>query len=308
MLVSGWLFTFEALQPDFSRLDSAARPRAHLVLARGDRDGQSRAQDPAGRGRRHLGGLVPARRDLLALRPALEPALGHLADLLGRTFLIVAGAFAVIVAIDVPFQIWDHRRQLRMTKEEVREELKETEGNPLIKARIRSLQREAARRRMMAEVPKADVIVTNPTHYAVALRYRDDAMRAPSVIAKGSLLLAERIVELARAARRADPARSGPGPRAVRARRGGPRHSLCAVHRGGRGAGLGLPAAARAGRRWRAARRRRSILPVPPELDPGLPSDHTDLETRSRAAARTQRTRMTGKSAAVPGAECVDAR
>jgi flagellar biosynthetic protein FlhB len=112
----------------------------------------------------------------------------------------VAGALLLVVAVDVPFQIWDHHRQLRMTKEEVRQELKETEGDPQIKARIRAMQREVARRRMMAEVPKADVVVTNPIHYAVALRYAERTMRAPRVVAKGSLLVAERIVELAREA------------------------------------------------------------------------------------------------------------
>jgi flagellar biosynthetic protein FlhB len=100
--------------------------------------------------------------------------------------------------VDVPFQIWDHHRQLRMTKEELRQELKETEGDPQVKARIRSLQREVARRRMMAEVPKADVVVTNPDHYAVALRYAEGRMRAPRIVAKGSMLIAERIVEIAR--------------------------------------------------------------------------------------------------------------
>jgi len=129
---------------------------------------------------------------------AIEPGLTHLGTLLGFTFLAIAAAFALIVVIDVPFQIWNHGRQLRMTKEEVRQELKETEGDPQIKARIRSLQREAARRRMMAEVPKADVVVTNPDHYAVALRYAERTMRAPRVVAKGSLLVADRIVELAR--------------------------------------------------------------------------------------------------------------
>ena len=130
----------------------------------------------------------------------LEPALAHVAALLGQTFLLIAGAFALIVVIDVPFQIWEHRRELRMTKEEVREELKETEGNPQIKARIRSLQREVARRRMMAQVPKADVVVTNPTRFAVALQYREAAMAAPRVVAMGSLLVAERIIEVAQQA------------------------------------------------------------------------------------------------------------
>jgi flagellar biosynthetic protein FlhB len=143
--------------------------------------------------------VVRAEREIVSLLAApVEPGLVHLGGLLGRTFLAVAGAFALIVAVDVPFQIWDHHRQLRMTKEEVRQELKETEGDPQLKARIRSMQREVARRRMMQEVPKADVVVTNPDHYAIALRYTERTMRAPRVVAKGSLLVAERIAALAR--------------------------------------------------------------------------------------------------------------
>jgi len=117
-------------------------------------------------------------------------------SLVSSTFLMIVGSMILIVAVDVPFQLWDHSRKLRMTKEEQKQEYKETEGSPELKARIRQLQREAARKRMMAEVPKADVIVTNPTHYAVALRYQEKGMQAPMVVAKGSALLAARIREL----------------------------------------------------------------------------------------------------------------
>jgi flagellar biosynthetic protein FlhB len=105
----------------------------------------------------------------------------------------------LIAAVDVPLQLWEHARKLRMTREELRQESKETEGDPQVKAHIRSQQREMARRRMMAEIPKADVVVTNPTHYAVALSYQDGAMRAPRVVAKGAHLLAARIRALAEA-------------------------------------------------------------------------------------------------------------
>ena len=107
------------------------------------------------------------------------------------------GGMLLIVAVDVPFQLWEHNKKLKMTKEEVRQEAKETEGDPQVKARIRSMQREMARRRMMAEIPKADVVVTNPTHFSVALRYSDNKMRAPVVVAKGSHLMAARIKEIA---------------------------------------------------------------------------------------------------------------
>lgn len=111
--------------------------------------------------------------------------------------LALVGGLAVIAAIDVPFQLWRYYQGLRMTREELRQELKELEGDPQLKARIRSQQREIARRRMMAEVPKADVVVTNPTHFAVALKYDSDSMGAPQVVAKGMNLVAQKIRELA---------------------------------------------------------------------------------------------------------------
>ena len=106
---------------------------------------------------------------------------------------------AVIAAIDVPFQLWQYYSKLRMTREEVRQENKEMEGDPQMKSRIRSQQRQMAKRRMMSEVPKADVVVTNPQHFAVALQYKAESMSAPRVIAKGSELVAQRIREIAEA-------------------------------------------------------------------------------------------------------------
>jgi flagellar biosynthetic protein FlhB len=108
----------------------------------------------------------------------------------------LAGGILVIALADVPVRWWRHRRDLRMTREELREELRESDGDPHLKARIRSLQRDAARKRMMSAVPTATVVVTNPTHYAVALEYRE-SMRAPKVVAKGTDLVAQRIREIA---------------------------------------------------------------------------------------------------------------
>jgi flagellar biosynthetic protein FlhB len=99
----------------------------------------------------------------------------------------------LLVVLDVPFQLWQYHKNLRMTKDEVKQEYKQQEGSPEVKGRIRQLQREAARKRMMQEIPNANVIVTNPTHYAVAFKY-DEEMAAPVLIAKGSLKLAERII------------------------------------------------------------------------------------------------------------------
>jgi flagellar biosynthetic protein FlhB len=126
-------------------------------------------------------------------RMALEPAVSQLGSLVGWSFVLIASTLILIAMVDVPFQLWDHRRQLKMTRQEVREEMKETEGRPEVKGRIRNLQREMAQRRMMEEVPKADVIVTNPTHYAVALRYDQNSMHAPKVVAKGVELVAANI-------------------------------------------------------------------------------------------------------------------
>jgi flagellar biosynthetic protein FlhB len=120
-------------------------------------------------------------------------ALSDTATLLGWGFLGLSLSLFVIALVDVPFQLWNHARELKMTRQEVRDELKETEGRPEVRGRIRSLQREMAQRRMMAEVPKADVIITNPTHYAVALRYEAERDGAPVVVAKGMGFIAEQI-------------------------------------------------------------------------------------------------------------------
>lgn len=198
LALSGWLFSTEALVPNFARMNPFAG-LGRLFSAHGAIElGKALAKAL-------LVGGVAAWVLYAEIEPILglaaEPtdaALGHLGRLLAYSFLIVVAAMAVIVAIDVPYQIWDHAKQLRMTKDEVRQELKEQEGDPQIKARIRQLQREAARRQMMAEVPKADVVVTNPTHFAVALRYTESSMRAPAVVAKGAELIAGRIIEIAR--------------------------------------------------------------------------------------------------------------
>ncbi|OOE70006.1 flagellar biosynthesis protein FlhB [Salinivibrio sp. IB282] len=123
--------------------------------------------------------------------------LYHALDILLNFVLLVCCSLLVVVVIDVPFQIWQHNEQLKMTKQEVKDENKETEGSPEVKGRMRMLQREMAQRRMMADVPQADVVVTNPEHYSVALRYNSDMDSAPVVIAKGSDFTALKIREIA---------------------------------------------------------------------------------------------------------------
>ena len=111
--------------------------------------------------------------------------------------LMIVGGMAIISAIDVPFQLWQYYKKLRMTKEELKQEGKEQEGSPEVKGRIRRQQMDMARRRMMQDVPTADVVVTNPTHYAVALKYDNKNMAAPQIVAKGMNLIAANIRELA---------------------------------------------------------------------------------------------------------------
>jgi flagellar biosynthetic protein FlhB len=137
--------------------------------------------------------------DFIALNTMeLGPAVIQLGRLVGWSFVLVASTLILVAMIDVPFQLWDHKRQLKMTRQELKEEMKDTEGRPEVKGRIRSLQRELAQRRMMEEVPKADVVVTNPNHFAVALRYDQSRMSAPKLVAKGSDLVAANIRRVAR--------------------------------------------------------------------------------------------------------------
>lgn len=137
-------------------------------------------------------------RDLLELGFATPAAaMRDGMQLLAYSFVALATSLVLIAGIDVPFQIVQHRRQLRMTRQEVKDELKDSEGRPEVRSRIRRTQQEMARRRMMADVPTADVVITNPEHYAVALRYDAAAMAAPRVVAKGADLIAKRIREIA---------------------------------------------------------------------------------------------------------------
>ncbi|MDR3322733.1 MAG: flagellar type III secretion system protein FlhB [Zoogloeaceae bacterium] len=126
------------------------------------------------------------------LAQPLDEGLASAGKLLTFTFLMLVAAMILIVLADVPFQVWQYYDKLKMTKDEVKREMKESDGDPQVKGRIRSLQREAARKRMMAAVPQADVIVTNPTHYAVALSYKEN-MAAPKVLAKGMGVIAQKI-------------------------------------------------------------------------------------------------------------------
>ncbi|MCG6302083.1 flagellar biosynthesis protein FlhB [Vibrio vulnificus] len=143
--------------------------------------------------------IQASQEDLIQLSLDVYPQnIVHALDILLNFVLLISCSLLIVVAIDIPFQIWQHADQLKMTKQEVKDEYKDTEGKPEVKGRIRMLQREAAQRRMMADVPTADVIVTNPEHFSVALRYKQNSDRAPVVVAKGTDHMAMKIREVAR--------------------------------------------------------------------------------------------------------------
>lgn len=197
LLLSGWLVSSKSLAPDFARLNPV-RGLANIFSATGLAELTKAIAKVIlifGVAVWVVYGQTEATMGLAG--EPLPGAIAHGARILGVCFLAVVSSLAVIAALDVPFQIWRHRSKLKMSREDLRREAKEQEGDPQVKAAIRSQQREMARRRMMAAVPTADVVLVNPTRYAVALRYDDKAMRAPRVVAKGMHLVAGRIRELA---------------------------------------------------------------------------------------------------------------
>ncbi len=153
--------------------------------------------------------------DLLSIsEEPIIPAMEHVLWTMAWSFFFLSCATIVIAVIDVPFQIFDHHKKLRMTLQEVKDEYKDSEGKPEVKSKIRQLQRDMAQPRMMQDVPGADVVITNPTHYAVALKYDQQSMGAPVVVAKGSDEVAFKIMEIARE-HKVDVLRTPPLTRAV---------------------------------------------------------------------------------------------
>ena len=126
-----------------------------------------------------------------------QESIAHAYRLILVIFTVSSAGLIIVALVDAPYQFWQHKKQLRMTMQEVKDEFKETEGNPENKGRLRNLQRELAQKRMMEAVPEADVIITNPTHFAVALKYDAGKSNAPLVVAKGIDFVAEKIKEIA---------------------------------------------------------------------------------------------------------------
>jgi flagellar biosynthetic protein FlhB len=197
LLIGGWNFSAKAFMPSFDKLN----PLTGLTRMVSK---NSLVELGKALGKTLLVGyvawiVVRGKQDAvmaLVLEP-LNVGSAHLGQLLMECFMLIVASLVAIAAIDVPYQLWQHASKLKMTREELRQEAKESDGNPEIKAKIRATQREMARRRMMAEIPTADVVVTNPTHYAVALKYTEGKMGAPRVVAKGADEVAAKIRELA---------------------------------------------------------------------------------------------------------------
>lgn len=197
--LGGWLFSAKAMAPKMSRMNPGAglkrmfSMKALVELAKA------------------LGKVTVILGASIILLLAFEQAMYRLSDedvnsaivhsliISGYAAIALSAVTILIAAVDIPFQLWEHNKKLKMTRQETRDEVKDTEGKPEVKGRIRQLQREMAQRRMMANVPDADVVITNPTHYAVALKYNPEKMATPIMLAKGGDFTALKIREIAKA-------------------------------------------------------------------------------------------------------------
>lgn len=197
LALGGWVFSWEAIAPKFDKMDPF-KGLARLFAVHGLIElGKALLKFLLILSvswvlyRRYIGELSGLNAE------PLEPALTHGLAIIVDCLLILTASLIVVVAVDVPFQLWEHSKKLKMSLQEIKDEMKESEGSPEVKSRIRRMQMEQSRRRMMADVPKADVIVTNPSHYAVALKYDPDSAGAPVLVAKGVDLIAGEIRRLA---------------------------------------------------------------------------------------------------------------
>jgi flagellar biosynthetic protein FlhB len=194
--LNAWVFSISALVPDLNRLNPLSG--IGRMFSWGSLMELGKAVLKAGL----IGGVavivIWKQRDEIfgLLTEPLESGLVHAGQMVTFSFLLLVATLVLVVAADVPFQLWQYFDKLKMSKDEVKQEMKEMMGDPHVKGRIRSLQMQAARKRMMAAVPQANVIVTNPTHFAVALSYQT-GMGAPKVVAKGAGVIALKIREIA---------------------------------------------------------------------------------------------------------------
>jgi flagellar biosynthetic protein FlhB len=195
--VGGWNFSPAALAPDFTRMSPLAGLKKLFGLRGASELGKALLKCAV------VGGAVtgivtwlfPQVLALGGMSPST--AIGRGAGLMSTAFVWLCASLALVAAVDVPLQLFQFKRALRMTRQELRDESKESDGRPETKQRIRQVQQAIARRRMMHKVPTADVVIVNPTHFAVALKYDPENMRAPRVLAKGVDLIAQNIRRIA---------------------------------------------------------------------------------------------------------------
>lgn len=201
LMLGGWVFAWEAATPKLSKLDplkGIARmfsihslvelSKALLKLLLISVVAYILAK-------RYLGELVGLNAE------PLEQAIAHALDIIGFCFLVLCASLMIVAIVDVPYQLYEHNKKLKMTLQEIKDEMKESEGSPEIKMRQRRTQMAMAQNRMMTEVPKADVIITNPSHFAVALKYDPNGSGAPKLVAKGVDLIAAQIRSLGASAK-----------------------------------------------------------------------------------------------------------
>ena len=197
LLLGGWNFSMQALAPDFTRMSPLAGIKRLFGLRGASELGKALLKLAV------VGGVCAAIvsrtfREVLGLAH-MEPrsAIGRGVGIVSWSFVWLCASLALVAIVDVPLQLFQFKKSLRMTRQELRDEAKESDGRPETKQRIRQMQQTLARRRMMHKVPSADVVIVNPTHFAVALKYDPKKMRAPRVLAKGVDLVAQNIRRLA---------------------------------------------------------------------------------------------------------------
>ncbi|MBR9882916.1 MAG: flagellar type III secretion system protein FlhB [Oceanospirillales bacterium] len=195
--LGGWNFSGQALQPKGSRINPLSGIKRMFSV-------EALIELLKGMAKFLVVGTVAVlvllidRPEIASLaKQTVEVAIGNAVEIVVWSFLVMSAAMILISLVDVPFQLYNYKKKLKMTLQEVKDEMKNTEGKPEVKGRIRQMQREMSRRRMMKEVPEADVVITNPTHYSVAIRYDADRGNAPFVVAKGVDFIALKIREIA---------------------------------------------------------------------------------------------------------------
>ncbi|WP_317931697.1 flagellar biosynthesis protein FlhB [Halioxenophilus sp. WMMB6] len=197
--LGGWLFSSKSMMPKFERLNPMSGLKRMFSV---------KALVELGKALGKVAIILVAailllkseQADIIGLSDeSTRQALVHSVKMIAMSAILLSATTVIIAALDIPFQMWDTNRQLKMSRQEIKDEMKDSEGKPEVKGRIRQLQRDLANSRMMAAVPEADVIITNPTHYSVALKYDPQTMSTPRVVAKGVDHIALKIREIAQA-------------------------------------------------------------------------------------------------------------